>query len=541
MEDEQKIIAKGEAISTGKPIHMIPLFVETDDDLLDLPNFVLTEEMQLHLHKSSTSTTLPTAVQHYIAMELLNPEHLSQPDSAIATCLVVTTLHIMFCHTPATRNLYTAEADKGTDVTENDDDHDFSIAHQTWRALNSHIHHCTWETWLHALTFVSQRITLMNSVHPTFVYAQNTIPHLSADDLSRAIIILQNHQKLPSCVSSKSVLRIMKEVQDQSPPRLWAVVCDDTTASNLVQDCFPAVDVTLHNNSNNDDSNSHNEVTMKMVANYEMKTNNCALSGGVDRLQCRNDVLEDRVRKIKSALLPSCTCDRCCYEMTQQHNFDHDSQIKGETPPPWYRGVNVARRLSLAHGYMALGDLDEARCIYETIQDETDTTWKSERADAWHALGAIELSRGRFLAAQRLWSTARRVLESESTIKNHHTRHVGLELQWKKLDCYKYLKPNSQCTSTETKLPHFRKIVPNAFVSQVLSSEACDRVVRWADTGVWTKKRHYAVPTCDIPVHEVKPLLAWFTNFVSDTMRPLLAQQFGTSPFYYVHDGKFID
>ena len=48
-----------------------------------------------------------------------------------------------------------------------------------------------------------------------------------------------------------------------------------------------------------------------------------------------------------------------------------------------------------------------------------------------------------------------------------------------------------------------------------------------AQAGGWTTSRHYAVPTTDIPVHEVTSVRQWFNVSLRDRLWPLLAGQFG--------------
>ena len=50
-----------------------------------------------------------------------------------------------------------------------------------------------------------------------------------------------------------------------------------------------------------------------------------------------------------------------------------------------------------------------------------------------------------------------------------------------------------------------------------------------AVTGGWTTSRHHAVPTTDVPVHEVPALLSWFRRALRDRLRPLLARHFGVA------------
>eukprot|EP00903_Cladosiphon_okamuranus_P010367 g9808.t1 len=78
----------------------------------------------------------------------------------------------------------------------------------------------------------------------------------------------------------------------------------------------------------------------------------------------------------------------------------------------------------------------------------------------------------------------------------------------------------------------------------VLSSEECRAVIQAAEeyskaNGGWTTSRHYAVPTTDLPVHVLKPVLPWFRSLVSERLFPALAQQFdlaGGARNVYVHD-----
>jgi hypothetical protein len=62
-----------------------------------------------------------------------------------------------------------------------------------------------------------------------------------------------------------------------------------------------------------------------------------------------------------------------------------------------------------------------------------------------------------------------------------------------------------------------------------------------AVTGGWTTSRHHAVPTTDVPVHEVPALLAWFRRALRDRLRPLLARHFGiAAEAVGVHDAFLV-
>jgi hypothetical protein len=59
--------------------------------------------------------------------------------------------------------------------------------------------------------------------------------------------------------------------------------------------------------------------------------------------------------------------------------------------------------------------------------------------------------------------------------------------------------------------------------SPVLSLGECQHVINAAEhfAGGWTTSRHYAVPTTDIPLHELTELHAWFYQLWNERIRPL--------------------
>ena len=72
-----------------------------------------------------------------------------------------------------------------------------------------------------------------------------------------------------------------------------------------------------------------------------------------------------------------------------------------------------------------------------------------------------------------------------------------------------------------------------AFVQRgVFTSEECATIVGDVEEHVamsssgWTTSRHYAVPTTDIPIHEVPSVLARFNEALVERIYPLLAEQF---------------
>lgn len=64
----------------------------------------------------------------------------------------------------------------------------------------------------------------------------------------------------------------------------------------------------------------------------------------------------------------------------------------------------------------------------------------------------------------------------------------------------------------------------------IISLSECQNVIQtaedYAERKGWTTSRHYAVPTTDIPLHELKDLRTWFYNLWTSRVRPLLRLQF---------------
>jgi hypothetical protein len=172
-------------------------------------------------------------------------------------------------------------------------------------------------------------------------------------------------------------------------------------------------------------------------------------------------------------------------------------------------------------------------------------------ADIIHALGACYLSMNQFRKAQQVWN------DYGTKYSSICQKHSGLVLQLDKIIPYSYTdsKENnviidnniSTHPSTTTSIYYNNNIIQyNPIVSNtsfiatnVVSSMICQNIIKIAESSQhgWTKERHYAVPTYDIPIHTNAKLLNWFVNeFWLCTMKPLLLQQFSTATNFFIHD-----
>ncbi len=170
----------------------------------------------------------------------------------------------------------------------------------------------------------------------------------------------------------------------------------------------------------------------------------------------------------------------------------------------------------------------QAKEIYKTCHDQC--TSESEKADLWHAMGAVELTRHQFIKAQTHWRDG----------SHYATAHPGIALQLEKQKAYGYWNPlpvtESYSVAYDTISPKRLFVAPN-----MISPQLCQQLIRWAeDVPDWTTARHYAVPTNDVPVHLVPNLLNWFQNWISTTCQALLREQFSTTRRFFVHDAFLV-
>lgn len=158
--------------------------------------------------------------------------------------------------------------------------------------------------------------------------------------------------------------------------------------------------------------------------------------------------------------------------------------------------------------------------------------------DILHAKCAAYLGMGKFMVAQRLWNDASKVCPS----------HEGIALQVRKQAAYHTLssparegenkrrKISGERLSLNRSLPEFITLIDGeCYVTKynhpVVCAQECQQAIEWTEnyassTTGWTTSRHYAVPTTDLPIHDVPPLLKWFNNLMECSVRPLLARQF---------------
>jgi hypothetical protein len=223
----------------------------------------------------------------------------------------------------------------------------------------------------------------------------------------------------------------------------------------------------------------------------------------------------------------TCTCIRCQYEKDTRANKSADDLLD------YFNQKQLKRLADLAMQQVRFRDAFE---LYDLIlrAHPRDGNVLHARAAASLAIASSSfVDRGHcggyYLRAQRLWDEAGLVCRDHSDIALHveKQRVYGTLASLNGSDTddisivdniqfSTYL--NGKCFVTEKDTP-------------LLSDEECRLVINVTEehcnsTSGWSTSRHYAVPTTDIPIHEITKLHHLFTTLWSDRIRPLMRRQF---------------
>ena len=223
-----------------------------------------------------------------------------------------------------------------------------------------------------------------------------------------------------------------------------------------------------------------------------------------------------------------CSCDRCRYEAARSDDViclgDDDSVCIKKSQ---FSRVQMKRLGDLA---MQQGRFEDASKLYDSI-----LLAHPQEGEVLHARAASYLGRassvsfanqghcqGYFTLAQRLWKEA----------GQGSPTHPDIAIQLKKQLVYKTLEYND---FAEVNIPYTSLLDGRCYVTKdpIISLEECQHVIDAAEeyaasrgSGGWTTSRHYAVPTTDLPLYELKELHTWFYNLWDRTIRPVLREQF---------------
>ena len=353
-----------------------------------------------------------------------------------------------------------------------------------------------WPSWLKLYRRVRQTMVLEFRPHPLVRYATQVVAHLTLEELQLACSALQPIIKLPE---EEEILHLslIQAIHDYCPPLPIAILPGDSN-SNPRHSCLPnsVWDWNLQTRH------------LGLVALYDLDEDE---EWTVSKVE--GDTFQERQASFQHFFGGgSCACVRCHSERTP-HTFP----------------TNVRDVIRLGHLHFQQNRLEEAlTCYRHAVQVDTSLV------DVWHAIGAVLLTQNKFLEAQRHWRDA---VDEHPFLE----RNTGISLQLTKQRAYGYFKKaHNHESTTQVGLPDFKSYFDGkCFITDepVASQEQCTQIVEWAESVEWTATRHYAVPTCDVPVHTVPQLLAWFNQWMDSTVRPLLSKQFGIRPEHvHCHD-----
>ncbi|GKY94684.1 hypothetical protein MPSEU_000433900 [Mayamaea pseudoterrestris] len=497
------MIRKGECVKTFEYLRIFPLFIENDDaSWRNLPQWETVSEQM-----PATSCRPLTKFQAMLGQELAK----SSPDFVLVA-------YLQICMENDTNLLpellKSVDNDKQStpnrlDLERDESLHSLNRTSRHWKQCRIRDQMTIYQ-WTRLYLWISGRIHVISVDHPMHLYASQCLPRLDANERQQVI-------KQLDLTPTTSMLGIMKQIQDRHPPvRLFAVLLDKPCF--LRHSCI--ANATLEWQINQIDANKAG--TISLTALYDIEFLNDLTINYIANKMDHDEVndYEDRLRALEARTGSSCDCPKCRYQMMNE-----------------FATLDLADRLALARYYLTNGSLQVAKELYQNVLEI-----EPDYMDAWHALGAIELSQKNFLEAQRTWAQAIERYPKQCS------QHSGMALQADKLRAYCYLDDcnsssrfavtNAGANKSPTISTSFQMLLPGVYVSRMLDKSICQQILAWSQCNgtMWTQNRHYAVPTYDIPVHTVPLLLKWFQTWFIHDMRSLLARQFGTSVNYFVHD-----
>lgn len=393
----------------------------------------------------------------------------------------------------------------------------------------------SWKACQSLFRRIQTQTHILTLPHPLTCYAQQTLLELSNKDFSRAIEISESLRIIPP---NRKIMNNRLEASQlfldyvaSLPSREMAVLLEDpllpSTSPSLSQSCLPSSCLEL----SIDDSIGTKKLSCSLIALYDLQPN------------------EEYTISTRPPV-KHCSCQFCRYEK----NNDCSLLLQSDTT-----NSNFILLQRFAHSCFHKGNYSQAKRLYQVCYDKllpkkqqlqensyyrTDhgdemlsRNNNSTAADIWHSIAAVELTQQNFLQAQKHWREGTK-----------YRFHPGIALQIEKHVAYRYFDPLPSTISTT---PNNRYQVwgtssrPDLFVApNTVSPEICGRLIAFAEDHTaksgWTTSRHYAVPTNDIPVHQVPKLLDWFVPWIEHQVHPLLQEQFQTNQRFYVHDAFLV-
>lgn len=400
--------------------------------------------------------------------------------------------------------------------------------------------------------FIRQKCLHQISIpHPLIYYIEEKLLKLSDDELKSALKLLNSNLPRTQSKDNDSLQVSEKVLRWRNAVRLVQAIngnmLDDEVLSsmydkkaiksmgNLKRSCFifcPDTHLLQHSCVPNcivqgvtSDAGT-GAVKVGLVALQDIKKGHDLTLSTIDDLTANVEERQTQLRRIYGSSNCVCECVRCRCETRwgDKDNFNMcDNSSMSETQKDHFHCEDLK----------SIGDLAMQHSRYKTAGDLYRLVLKMQpkNGDVLHALCASLLERGCFEKAQEMWKEAYKLCP----------RHNSISLQIKKQNAYYQYdgtKLGAGVHKFQVKEGLYATLIPSkAFVtkedSPIISHDECSRAITWAEAtakvrpGGWTTSRHYAVPTTDMPLHDIPPLLDWFNGVLENRLRPLLAMQFG--------------
>ena len=295
--------------------------------------------------------------------------------------------------------------------------------------------------------------------------------------------------------------------------------------SKMKHSCVPTLIMTIDSDhgSTNAQEQCRSGYNLSWLALHNLKKGEETVS----KIDCLDTDVKSRSVQLKKLMGSefACSCERCQYENESRCTFT-SRQLK------WLGDIAMQQ-----------GRFKDAECIFDAILQLEPCNGDALHAKAASYLGKASSAnfaklghcQGYFLRAQQIWN--------KSMERASFFNHPEISVILKKQNAYGTF-PNSdehevdlgsksiKFTSDNYKWSSY--LNAKAFLTHddtpIISKIECQRVIQvaegYAKKHGWTTSRHYAVPTTDIPLHELSDLQSWFYGVWTKRIRPLLRKQF---------------
>ena len=283
--------------------------------------------------------------------------------------------------------------------------------------------------------------------------------------------------------------------------------------------CVPTLALTVADLSQKD-RNGYHQSPLESVAWLALHDVPSSELFAISKLDSLDGDIHTRLTQLKRLMGQDfvCSCTRCQIEARE---YDSGSNVRH-----LFCEIQLKHIADLA---MQHGRFEDASTLYDSI-----LRTHPYDGDVLHARAASYLGRassssfanhghcqGYFTKAQHLWEQAGSI--KGCSVHPEIATQVTKQRVYRTLQCEALLSKELSINDgiAFTSYLNERCFVTNE--SPVLSLGECQHVINTAENFAdgWTTSRHYAVPTTDIPLHELTELHEWFYQLWNERVRPL--------------------